>query len=201
MKLQINIGTSTIILYLMTWKRFFDSARLVNFRSLMKHSDEPWNALISEQFGQFSIFEMPVLSPVRSEMCKVFITLLCFSVSLIHRLYCTFFNHFWSISASFPVLLNHFWWLIIEWMTAMHVLHFVICVWLELIEGISSHLLWKKILSKLKWCCQSLAVCWFPGDRFSAGVALGRRTASRAVARTAGFSAQEMVEKVVFEVT
>ena len=73
MKLQINIGTSTIILYLMTWKRFFDSARLVNFRSLMKHSDEPWNALISEQFGQFSIFEMPVLSPVRSEMCKVFI--------------------------------------------------------------------------------------------------------------------------------
>lgn len=59
----------------------------------------------------------------------------------------------------------------------------------------------KKILSKLKWCCQSLAVCWFPGDRFSAGVALGRRTASRAVARTAGFSAQEMVEKVVFEGT
>lgn len=176
----------------MIWKRFFDSARLVNFRSLMKHSDEPWNALISEQFGQFSIFEMPVLSPLWSEMCKVFIALLCFSVSLIHRLYCTSFNHFWSIFASFPVLLNNFYWLIIEWCRLCMKLHFVICVWLELIEVISSHTKVLPIPSRFSW---------FPGDRFSAGVALGRRTASRAVARTAGFSAQEMVEKVVFEGT
>ena len=58
---------------------------------------------------------MPVLSPLWSEMCKVFITVLCFSPSRIHTLYCTFFNHLWSILASFRVLLNNFWWSIIEW--------------------------------------------------------------------------------------
>lgn len=40
------------------------------------------------------------------------------------------------------LMMNH--WM----MQTMHVLHFVICVWLELIEVISSHL----------WCCQSQAV-------------------------------------------
>ena len=141
MKSQINIEHQSYYIWCLG-NVFFDSARLVNFRSLMKHSDEPWNALICERFGQFSIFEIPMLSPLWSEMCKVFITLQCFSVSLIHRLYCTFFIIFQSFLIDFrfiscfakPFLMINHW-----MMQAMHVLHFVICVWLELIEVISSH--------------------------------------------------------------
>ena len=138
MKLQIN-RTSTIILYLMIWKRFFDSARLVNSHSF----DETFGRTMKRidfrtVWPIFNFWNASVVTIMVRDVQGVYYIALFLGVTysqIVLYIFQSFLIdvRFISCFAKQFLLINH--WM----MQTMHVLHFVICVWLELIEVISSH--------------------------------------------------------------